>query len=104
MGKLKDDFRAEEDKWREYKRALREAGAERYRKEREARDAEEVKKVRERKAAKLDENPHLEQITLIEQTIVFCNSLIKDKGKEEKEEKKEVAYDNPKDTVVLKRD
>merc|ERR1711915_112241 len=45
-----------------------------------------------------------EQITLIEQTIVFCNSLTKDKGKEEKEEKKEVAYDNPKDTVVLKRD
>merc|ERR1712217_780698 len=77
---------------------------ERYRKEREARDLEQALQIRERKAARLDENPYLDQITLIEQTLTFCKNLVQSKGAEKAEEKKEVVHDIPKDTVLLKKD
>merc|ERR1719499_2310374 len=38
-------------------------------------------------AEKLDQQPYLDEMTLIEQTIKFCKSLVQDKGPEVKEEK-----------------
>merc|ERR1712099_75125 len=60
-------------------------------------DLENKKKA----AEKLEEQPYVAEITLIEQTIAFCNSLVQKKGEDAKEEKKETAHDNPEGTEVL---
>merc|ERR1712050_260423 len=52
-------------------------------------------------ADRLEEQPYVAEITLIEQTIAFCNSLVQKKGEETKEEKKEIAHNNPEGTEVL---
>merc|ERR1711948_27772 len=49
----------------------------------------------------LNEQPHVTEITLIEQTISFCESLTTTKAKEEKTEKKDLTGDNPEGTVML---
>merc|ERR1712039_361878 len=40
-------------------------------------------------------------MTLIEQTMLFCKSLVQTKDSEQKEEKKEIAHNNPDGTQVL---
>merc|ERR1712099_180514 len=60
-------------------------------------DLENKKKA----AEKLEEQPYVAEITLIEQTMAFCNSLVQKKGDDTKEEKKETAHDNPEGTEVL---
>merc|ERR1711920_1159770 len=60
-------------------------------------DLDNKKKAAER----LEEQPYVAEITLIEQTIAFCNSLVQKKGEDTKEEKKETAHDNPEGTEVL---
>merc|ERR1712083_822708 len=54
-----------------------------------------------KKAEKLEEQPYVAEITLIEQTIAFCNSLVQKKVDDAKEEKKELTHDNPEGTEVL---
>merc|ERR1712032_1048229 len=50
---------------------------------------------------KLDEQPYISEITLIEQTIKFCKSLLPKGETEQKEEKSEIVYDNPEGSQVL---
>merc|ERR1712039_180856 len=65
---------------------------------------EEYDKVRRMRAAeKLDEQPYIQEMTLIEQTMLFCNSLTQTKGGEEKEEKKEIVHNNPEGTQILSK-
>merc|ERR1712039_316109 len=52
---------------------------------------------KQRKADKLEDQPYVAEITLIEQTIAFCNSLTQKKA----EEKKEIAHNNPDGYEVL---
>merc|ERR1712203_646036 len=54
-----------------------------------------------KKAEKLEEQPYVAEITLIEQTIAFCNSLVQKKVDDAKEEKKELTHNNPEGTEVL---
>merc|ERR1711972_74877 len=61
------------------------------------RDLDQKKKMAER----LEEQPFVSEITLIEQTIAFCNSLVQKKDVDTQEEKKETAHDNPEGTEVL---
>merc|ERR1712039_1045042 len=56
---------------------------------------------RQKKADKLEENPYLDKITLIEQTIKFCNSLVGEKKEAETKEVKETEHTNPEGTQVL---
>merc|ERR1712032_232334 len=56
---------------------------------------------REREIEKMDEQPYISEITLIEQTIKFCKSLLPKAETEQKEEKKETVYDNPEGSEVL---
>merc|ERR1712032_1787109 len=56
---------------------------------------------REREVEKLDEQPYISEITLIEQTMKFCKSLLPKGESEQKEEKSEVVYDNPEGSEVL---
>merc|ERR1712032_701235 len=54
-----------------------------------------------KKAERLEEQPYVAEITLIEQAIAFCNSLTQKKGDDVQEEKKEIAHNNPEGTEVL---
>merc|ERR1711972_1278731 len=56
---------------------------------------------KKKQAEKLQEQPYVAEITLIEQTIAFCNSLVQKKAEDTKEEKKEAAHNNPEGTEVL---
>merc|ERR1712050_30411 len=54
-----------------------------------------------RAAAKLDEQPYIQEITLVEQTILFCKGLTQSKSTEQKVEEKKTVFDNPDNTEVL---
>merc|ERR1711972_282807 len=56
---------------------------------------------KKKQAEKLQEQPYVAEITLIEQTIAFCNSLVQKKETDTKEEKTETAHNNPEGTEVL---
>merc|ERR1711920_961391 len=105
MGKekaaIRDELRQKENEYYTYQRELRRARQEKQMEERQAwqkqKDVDNKKKAAER----LEEQPYVAEITLIEQTIAFCNSLVQKKGEDTKEEKKETAHDNPEGTEVL---
>merc|ERR1712187_298869 len=59
-----------------------------------------IKKM-EKEVEKLDENPYVGQITLIEQTIQFCKGLLPQEAAENKEEKKDTVFNNKDGEVVL---
>merc|ERR1719343_531225 len=61
--------------------------------ERAARQAEYDKVRRVKAAEKLDEQPHIQEMTLIEQTMAFCKSLTQTKEAEDKKEKAEIKHD-----------
>merc|ERR1712151_227213 len=50
---------------------------------------------------KLDENPYISHITLIDQTVQFCKGLLPQEAAEAKEEKKETVFNNKDGEVVL---
>merc|ERR1712113_285319 len=54
-----------------------------------------------KKAEKLEDQPYVAEITLIEQTIAFCNSLTQKKVEDKAEETKEIAHNNPEGYEVL---
>merc|ERR1719444_265997 len=98
---LRDEFRAKEREFNGYLAEQRKARQEKAMEERAARQGEYDKARRVRAAEKLDEQPHIQEMTLIEQTMLFCNSLIQGKDKEAKEEKKDIAHNNPEGTQIL---
>merc|ERR1712187_1053657 len=59
-----------------------------------------IKKM-EKEVEKLDENPYVGQVTLIEQTIQFCKGLLPQEAADNKEEKKETVFNNKDGEVVL---
>merc|ERR1712146_593161 len=69
--------------------------------ERQKKQAEYDQRRKERAAEKLDEQPYVSEITLIEQTMLFCKSLTQSKDSDQKEEKKETVHNNPEGTEVL---
>merc|ERR1712228_439799 len=52
-------------------------------------------------AEKLDDQPYVAEMTLVEQTILFCRGLVPSKDKEQKSEEKQTVFDNPDNTEVL---
>merc|ERR1719373_786883 len=98
---LRDDFRAKEREFNQYLAEQRRQRQERAMVERAARQAEYDKVRRVWAAEKLDEQPHIAEMTLIEQTILFCKGLVQSKDSDAKEEKKEIAHNNPEGTQIL---
>jgi len=98
---LRDEFRQKEREFREYMNEVRQARQAKIQEERAARQAEWNKEKLKRAAEKLDEQPYVAEMTLIEQTISFCKSLSQPKESEAKEEKKDIAHNNPEGTEVL---
>merc|ERR1740138_563498 len=98
---LRDEFRKQENEFKQALREKRDAQRAKWEEDRAKRNAEWEVQKKERAAEKLNEQPHVAEITLIEQTIAFCKSLTATKDKEEKTEKKDIVHDNPEGTVVL---
>jgi len=99
--KVRDEWREAEREYREYENKVRDWRRQRQEAERKARqDIWELEK-REKMAEKLDDQPYVQEIALIEQTLLFCKNLTQTKAAEEKEEKKDIKHNNPDDTVVL---
>merc|ERR1712083_971902 len=69
--------------------------------ERQKRQEEYALLKRKRQAEQLDEQPYVSEMTLIEQTLLFCRNLTQTKGEEKKEETKETEFNNPEGTEVL---
>lgn len=58
---------------------------------------------RKKEADNLDQNPRSDDIALIEQTIVFCKSLVTVKEEKTEEDKKELVHDLPDGATVMTR-
>jgi len=97
---LRDAFRQDERKYYEYQKELKNLRWEKQREEREAREKEWQQERRKRDAEKLDDQPFVQETTLLEQTIKFCKSF-QPKEAEEKKEAAATVFDNKKDEVVL---
>lgn len=97
----KEEFAQAKRVYGEYLAEQRRARAEKIAAEREKRQAEWEIQRREREVEKMDEQPYVSEITLIEQTIMFCKSLLPKAETEQKEEKKEQVYNNPEGSEVL---
>merc|ERR1712232_149734 len=97
MGERKD---AEDAHYR-YKQEIRRLKQERAQEDRIKRQKEYEERKRAREADKLDEQPYIQEIALVEQCMAFCKSLTQAKGPVEKEEKKEIKHDLPKGAEVL---
>merc|ERR1712083_206696 len=101
----RNEIRAErklaEDAHYKYKQEVRRIKQERAVEERNKRQKEYEERKRLREADKLDEQPYIQEIALVEQCIAFCKSLTQAKGPVEKKEEKEVKHDVPKGGEVL---
>jgi len=92
--KIREEFREEERNFRELLNKKRQEQQERYAAEREGRQKEWEEQSRQKKVEKLDEQPFVTEITLLEQTIKFCKTLTGDKEVEKKEDKKDIEHTN----------
>ncbi|CAE7333339.1 unnamed protein product [Symbiodinium sp. CCMP2592] len=100
---LRDEYRQQEREYWAYQQELRKARQERYAAEKAEKQKEYDLRRKQREAEKLDEQPYVAEITLIEQTIKYCKGLVQSKVEEKKDEKKEVAYNNPDGAEILLR-
>jgi len=97
---LRDGFRQQEKNYYEYQKEVRNLKWERQREEREVRDKEWELEKRKREAEKLDDQPFVQETTLLEQTIKFCKTF-QPKEVEKKEEVKAATFDSKEGEMVL---
>merc|ERR1711953_1184861 len=84
--------------WQAEQRRIRQ---EKYQEERKEQDKAWKLQKMGKEVEKLDENPYVSQITLIEQTVKFCKGLLPQDAAEKKEETKETVFNNKDGEVVL---
>jgi len=90
---LRDEFRAAEQEYYAHQAELRRQRLEKQREERMKWQEEMDQRRKLQKAEKLDEQPYVAEMTLIEQTISFCKNLTQSKGTEQKEQQPEKNLD-----------
>merc|ERR1711976_762498 len=98
---IRDEFKAKEREYYQYLAEVRKARQEKQQEERMAWQKERDQANLMRKAEKLEDQPYVAEITLIEQTIAFCEPLTKKKAEAEEQEKKEVEHGDTKGLEVL---
>lgn len=98
---LRDEFKAEENKYYEHEREQRQARQEKVAAERVEWANEKKKYDRQRKVDNLDNQPYTHEISLVEQTTKFLKSFLPKEAEKAAEEKKEVTHDNPDTHMVL---
>merc|ERR1712039_1025580 len=96
-----DEFKVKERAYYQYLAEVRKVRQEKQQEERMAWQKARDQENKVKKAEKLEDQPYVAEITLIEQTIAFCNSLTQKKAEEKQEEKKEIAHNNPDGYEVL---
>merc|ERR1712217_195401 len=97
---LRDEFRQAQQEYKAWQAEQRRIRQEKYQEEhKEQEKAWKIKKI-EKEVEKLDENPYVSQITLIEQPVKFCKGLLPKDAAEQKE-KKETVFNNKDGEVVL---
>jgi len=97
---IRNDFRAKEKEYNAYLAEQRAIRAEKGRAERERRQAEWEARKKERDAEKAEEQPFLAEITLLEQTILWCKAQLPQEEKKKVEENK-INFNNPEGSMVL---
>jgi len=98
---IRDESYEQQREYRKYQDEQRQKRQERIAGERAERQQEFEQKRRQKMADALDEQPHVEEMTLIEQTMKWCSSLVAVKETAVVKEKAEVKHDIPEGGVVL---
>merc|ERR1719324_2165301 len=99
--KLRDDHKAAMNEYKQWQNEQRRIRNEKWQEEKKAQqEAYKLQKMA-KEVEKLDDNPYVSQITLIEQTVQFCKGLLPKEEEEAKEEKKETVHTNKEGEVVL---
>jgi len=103
--KERNELRAEkkqkDNDYYHYTLEIRKIKQQRAAEDRAKRQGEYDERKKERAVEKVDEQPHVAEITLIEQTIAFCKTLTQTKGAKEAEVQKEIKHTNKAEEVVL---
>merc|ERR1719159_1959116 len=93
---IRDAFREKEKEFNAYMNEIRKIRAERAAEQRQERQAEFEERRKQRQVDQLDEQPHVAEITLLEQTIAWCKSVLpKEVKKEDTASKKQTEFNNP---------
>jgi len=90
---FRDEYKAKEREYYQYQAAVRQARQEKMQEERMSWQKERDQQNILKKAEKLEDQPYIAEITLVEQTIAFCNSLTQQKADKAQVEKKEITHD-----------
>merc|ERR1712139_199124 len=98
---IKKERKEAEDLHYKYKQEVRRVKQERAQEDRIKRQKEYEERKRVREADKLDEQPYVQEIAIVEQCMAFCKSLTQAKATVEKEEKKEIKHDLPKGAELM---
>ncbi|CAE8609404.1 unnamed protein product [Polarella glacialis] len=100
---VRDEFRQAERDFSVYLVEQRKKRQEKIAEEKIAEKIAEDLRRKQREAGKLDEQPFVSEMTLIEQSILFCRTLVALKSAAKKEEKKDIAHNNKEGEEVLLR-
>eukprot|EP00746_Dinoflagellata_sp_MGD_P160770 gnl/MRDRNA2_/MRDRNA2_87672_c0_seq1.p1 gnl/MRDRNA2_/MRDRNA2_87672_c0~~gnl/MRDRNA2_/MRDRNA2_87672_c0_seq1.p1 ORF type:complete len:476 (-),score=226.33 gnl/MRDRNA2_/MRDRNA2_87672_c0_seq1:68-1495(-) len=99
---LRDEFREKEKAYNAYMNEIRKIRAEKAAESRNERQAEMDERRKQRQVEQLDEQPHVGEITLIEQTIAWCKSVLpKEEKTADEGKKKDTVFNNPEGAMVL---
>merc|ERR1711979_111301 len=98
---IRDEFKTKEREYYQYLAEVRKARQEKQQEERISWQKERDQANLVKKAERLEDQPYVAEITLIEQTIAFCESLTKKKAETEEQEKKEVEHGDTRGLEVL---
>ncbi|CAE7556564.1 unnamed protein product [Symbiodinium sp. CCMP2456] len=101
--KFRDEFRQKEREYNQYLAEQRRVRQEKYAAEKAERQKEYDLRRKQREAEKLDDQPYVAEITLIEQTMKFCQGLVQSKVEDKLDEKKEVSHENVDGCEILLR-
>merc|ERR1712129_266040 len=101
---LRDDFNNAKREFQSYLAEQRRIKQEKYAEERKVQQEQWRLQKLEKQVEALDEQPFVSEITLIEQTVKFCQSLMpQDVGSEKKEEKETVFNNKEGEEVLMKK-
>merc|ERR1711924_77806 len=99
---IRDEYRAKEKEFNGYLAKLREIRAKQAAEGREERQKEYQERQKQRAVDALDDQPHINEITLIEQTLKWCrNTMPQDTKKEIEDSKKTTDFNNPDGSMIL---
>jgi len=101
---LRNDFRQAERDFNAYLAEVRKVRQERAQEQRAERDREWEAERKKRAVEKLEDNPYVSDIALVEQTLLWCNSMLPKEEVKAAEKKATVHTNTAKEEVLLKKE